>query len=54
MAFEIVYSEELVPHRLHTHVYYELLYITKGSVLFTHPWAGFSGRGRSPCVSESI
>lgn len=35
MPFEIVYSEQLVTHQLHTHVYYELLYITKGSVLFT-------------------
>ena len=35
MAFEIVYSEELVSHHLHTHVYYELLYITQGAVMLT-------------------
>ena len=33
MSFKIVYSETPVSHCIHSHVYYELLYVAEGSVL---------------------
>ena len=35
MAFEIKYSEEPISHSLHTHTYYELLYVVSGEVVMT-------------------
>ena len=33
MSFRIVYSETPVSHPIHSHVYYELLYVAEGAVL---------------------
>jgi len=35
MPFEIVYNDQPVSHHVHTHVYYELLYVLEGAVLLT-------------------
>ncbi len=35
MPFEIVYSDQLVSHRIHTHMYYELIYVLEGAVKLT-------------------
>lgn len=35
MPFEMVYSDQPLSHDMHTHVYYELLYVLEGSVLLT-------------------
>ena len=35
MAFEIKYSDEPISHALHTHTYYELLYVVSGEVVMT-------------------
>ena len=35
MPFEIVYSDRLVSHHVHTHVYYELLDVQQGAVMLT-------------------
>ena len=35
MAFEIKYSEEPISHGIHTHTYYELLYVLSGEVIMT-------------------
>lgn len=33
MPFEIVYSDHPVSHHMHTHIYYELLYVLEGAVM---------------------
>lgn len=35
MPFEIVYNNRLVSHHVHTHMYYELLYVLEGAVQLT-------------------
>lgn len=35
MPFEIVYSDRPLSHHIHTHVYYELLYVLEGAVMLT-------------------
>lgn len=35
MPFEIVYTEKAVSHGVHTHVYYEMLYVLEGEVSMT-------------------
>ncbi len=35
MAFEVVYSDKPLSHHIHTHVYYELLYVVEGAVMLT-------------------
>lgn len=35
MPFEIVYNDQPVSHHVHTHVYYELLYVLDGVVIMT-------------------
>lgn len=35
MAFEVVYSDRPLSHHIHTHVYYELLYVLDGAVMLT-------------------
>lgn len=35
MPFEIVYNDHPVSHHVHTHVYYELLYVLEGAVMLT-------------------
>lgn len=41
MPLEIVYSDKALSHHIHTHVYYELIYVVEGAVLLTIRGKGY-------------